>query len=493
MLSYDEIFKKWQKSGESKTPGGVKIGVFRFIAVLLFCISTSPLWAADLNSAFIPCPCATFNSSDSDAGNCFSSNGLLASDKYRLDWIIGVTGDENRCKAVAGCKYTNECETGASGYYTDYTTGGQDYTPQRCPEGFPESAAGSWNQNQCYYTTNCAGVNQHSASTDTPHTCRVYYGGKVVCKNSNTQPTCQGAWGTSSHSNGICNLNQASLEGVDYNDGNLEYTYHIEGSGNNAKCYFNTRNCNLFNEKYKATDSNYARGSTEATTNIECEECSIARTVRGDATWDGNKWIVSGCYAERNANDIIVKYGNSNEQNAYCSGVILSKQENANNSVNDANVAIYYNYGNYYLCTECNAGYVVANNAYATDSNIACYTTGSSYTGNSGVYVCKCDPVDRGYYLSSQVQICNYNSSQFYSSCKKTLDQLNNLINPSNKRPCGPGQTTNEGGGAASEDDCHYTIQTRFCDAHGCFYLSDLGWDATNHTYNWNGETNTGQ
>ena len=216
----------------------------------------------------------------------------------------------------------------------------------------------------------------------------------------------------------------------------------------------------------------------------------MGRTVRGDATWDGNKWIVSGCYAERNANDIIVKYGNSNaEQNAYCSGVILSKQENSNNPVNDANVAIYYNYGNYYLCTECNAGYVVANNAYATDSNthLACYTTGSSYDDNNGVYVCKCDPVDRGYYLSSPVQICNYSDSQSYSSCKKTLEQLQALTPV--KQPCGPGQTTN--GGAASAADCHYTTQTRFCDAHGCFYLSDLSWDATNHTYNWGGATST--
>ena len=142
MLSYDEIFRKWQKSGESKTSGGVKIGVFRFVAVLLFCISTSPLWAADLNSAFIPCQCATFNSSDSWAGDCFYHNGLSEYDKYRLN-MIGVTGDENRCKAVAGCKYNGECEKGSSDYYTDYTTGGQDYTPQRCPGGFPNSAAGS--------------------------------------------------------------------------------------------------------------------------------------------------------------------------------------------------------------------------------------------------------------------------------------------------------------------------------------------------------------
>lgn len=471
MLSYDEIFKKWQKSGESKTPGGVKIGIFRFIAVLSFCISTSPLWAADLNSAFIPCRCATFNSSDSNAGSCFSSNGLLESDKSRLD-AISVTGDENRCKAVAGCKYTSGCEKGNSDYYTDYTTGGQDYTPQRCPEGFPNSAAGSWSEDQCYDTTNCAGVNQHSASTSTPHTCRVYHSGKVVCKNSNTQPTCSGAW-SSNTNDGICNLNQASLEGFDYNDNNLEYTYHIEGTGNNAKCYSNTRNCNLF------TTENTAVSNVSG-----LAEWKLRNTNNQTYEWD-----VVNCKKQEEYN------GNN------CEGIEIESPSISCNTISDchswvqnATSDITYNNNSGYYCKSCNAGYEVnnstdANNQTTCDTGLcsdssSANTCDRSIQTSSQVYICKCGAINRGYYRDSVVDLCDNNNN----NCKRSFSTFLGLFNGDVNQPCGPGQTTN--GGATSEADCHYTTQTRFCDAHGCFYLSGLSWGATNG-YTWGGATST--
>ena len=349
--------------------------------------------------------------------------------------------------------YTSECEKGNPNYYTDYTTGGQDYTPQSCPGGFPNSAAGSWNQNQCYYTTNCAGVNQHSASTSTPHTCRVYYSGKVVCKNSNTQPTCSGAWSPNTN-DGICNLNQASLEGFDDNDGNLDYTYHIEVTGDNAKCYSNTRNCNLF-----------TTGST------------AVPSVSGTAIWDDNKWNVDGC---RKANQQIT--------GAHCTGVLVA----TNSNITDATADIWTN-TNKHFCTKCDAGYIVAGAGYIYQN--ASIDFCGSVTGTSGIptsgfpfYICNCaEQAPSGYYTDGQ-SICDWSSENDDNQCKKNANYFGNYAQCCQK--CGPGQTTDLVSGATSADDCHYTTQTRFCDAHGCFYLSDLGWDADNG-YTWGGATST--
>ena len=440
MLSYDENFKKWQKSGESKTPSGVKIGIFRFVAVLLFCISTSPLWA--YTSADIPCGCIVSPEDVSDDCNDYST----------VYSNLGITNTniEAKCKAVAGCKYETECTSGSSG---TYTVNGNETLCPNTDSNYQESAAGSWNQNQCYYTTNCAGVNQRSASTDTPHTCRVYYGGKVVCKNSGTQPTCSGAWSPNTN-DGICNLNQASLEGFDDNDGNLDYTYHIEVTGDNAKCYSNTRNCNLF-----------TTGST------------AVPSVSGTAIWDDNKWNVDGC---RKANQQIT--------GAHCTGVLVA----TNSNITDATADIWTN-TNKHFCTKCDAGYIVAGAGYIYQN--ASIDFCGSVTGTSGIptsgfpfYICNCaEQAPSGYYTDGQ-SICDWSSENDDNQCKKNANYFGNYAQCCQK--CGPGQTTNEGGGATSEDDCHYTTQTRFCDAHGCFYLSDLGWDADNG-YTWGGATST--
>ena len=101
-----------------------------------------------------------------------------------------------------------------------------------------------------------------------------------------------------------------------------------------------------------------------------------------------------------------------------------------------------------YLCTKCKLGYYV--NA-TTDIN-----TDDDCESDK---VCKCTIVPQGYYINGQCSIPD------------SITNLSDDICPPSA--CPAGQTTNATA-STSQTDCHFTVQTQFCDAGGCFTLGDI-------------------
>lgn len=414
MLSYDEIFKKWQKSGESKTPGGVKIGIFRFIAVLLF-----------------GCTGLTFNYSawGTNCSNCSAGN-----------YVAGCHYDEND-----GCLQCRE----------DHYCDGQDNTQKPCSENdslYTKSKAGASRASQCYREIACAGQSDANPPAD--------FNALLYNLTNNSGVHCIEFGSDDNH----------CFDGATSNSWTNQY--HLEPiSGTNQKCYFNTRDCNLFQYK-EYSKRNDDSGALSASDN---QNVSIVGTLN----WSNNYgWSSVNETCKKTEKDVTINGHN-------CKGVTIEQHKYANTSYSFGQTVeetvVYYNdtqEGNnnaekqQYFCTSCNSGYYTA----GTPSNGTCPNGLSG--GQSVSYRCSCSQVERGYW-SAGGNICYVNDlSSLPNSCNNEVSRT----------ACGPGQTTD--GGATSEADCHYTTQTRFCDAHGCFYLSDLSWDATNG-YNWNGATST--
>lgn len=105
-----------------------------------------------------------------------------------------------------------------------------------------------------------------------------------------------------------------------------------------------------------------------------------------------------------------------------------------------------------YFCKQCMPGYYV--NA-ATDIN-------SDHENDDceNDKVCKCTIVPKGYYINGQCP-----------AIPDSITNMNNDICPPS--PCPAGQTT-DGPGALSLTECHFTADTKFCDAGGCFTLGDI-------------------
>ena len=307
---------------------------------------------------------------------------------------------------------------------------------KNCTGDYTKSKAGASRASQCYREIACAG--QSDANPPENSNARLYN------LTNDNDVHCIEFGGDDNH----CFERAASN-----NSWISQNQYHLEPtSGTNQKCYSNTRNCNLF--------------TTSGT---------VVPGVSGTATWSSNKWSVGGC---RKANQSI--------SGAHCTGVLVA----AANNITSATANIWTNPRHF--CTKCDAGYIVAGANYYhqyASSNFCESVTGTSGIPTNGFpfYICNCgDQAPSGYYTVGQ-QICDWSSADDDNNCKKNADYFGNYGQCCQK--CGPGQTTN--GVAASAADCHYTTQTRFCDAHGCFYLSGLSWDATNHTYNWGGATST--
>ncbi|MBQ7185361.1 MAG: hypothetical protein IJR92_00955, partial [Alphaproteobacteria bacterium] len=228
--------------------------------------------------------------------------------------------------------------------------------------------------------------------------------------------------------------------------------YHLEPtSGTNQKCYSNTRNCNLF------TTSGTVSG------------------VEGRALWDNSQrnwqvYITAQDYKckKTETNKQIRTFNSCGDVNCIATQV---SSPTAGARVSTATTEIAYDYIDYYYCTSCiNDENMARVPVVVSEQN--CIISGRAYCSSNNAKSCRCKPVPRGYYKSP-------------SSC--SWDNDTDTL-PSCTEPCGPGQTTD--GGATSAADCHYTTQTRFCDAHGCFYLSGLSWDATSG-YTWGGATST--
>ena len=204
---------------------------------------------------------------------------------------------------------------------------------------------------------------------------------------------------------------------------------HIEGTG--TQCYYNTRLCDKFG------------------TPNECHN----GTVDGAAFWNNDLWNIQACKCTQN-----------NFLHQSCLATIekkttLTTQASAQGSITYDNVSYYY-------CTGCPAGsYVNPDTDFQTNST--CYTG----PGSSSLIVCQCTESEQGFY-----------SSGFTISYPIDNGSTSTYANPPYLEKCEFGKTTSDPG-ATSADDCEYTDQTKFCDAKGCFTLTQtelLEWGLIN-------------
>ncbi|MBQ1927990.1 MAG: hypothetical protein II179_02900 [Alphaproteobacteria bacterium] len=202
---------------------------------------------------------------------------------------------------------------------------------------------------------------------------------------------------------------------------------HIE----NGQCYIGHRDCSLF----------YTTG------------CS--GTIYGDAQWNSGIWNVTLCECRQEEFDDTANFCHAKRNKKAYSTTVTS--------VNDT---IIYTNGELKKrwCISCLDGYYIErNNILSADgSNNECIVGEES---NGGQYaVCACTVAPQGTWIST----CNVSYP--------ILDPDSIQCSPTN---CPAGKTTNSIG-STSINDCHYTNQTKFCDAKGCFNITDAandGWD----------------
>ena len=202
-----------------------------------------------------------------------------------------------------------------------------------------------------------------------------------------------------------------------WNTGEYDTGYHIES---NNKCYSNIRNCNQFQHSGPCTSDN----------------------VSGALRWSSDGyWFISKPSHQCECTQ-------QNTEHGSCTAKVTYTSYDVSNDDNTENASVTYTISSY-ECTKCPAG------TYLAQSD---FTSNSQCTGDN--VACSCTDTDKGYYSTG----CNINGVQSISSCQQT--------------PCPkPGQTTNDPGAGTSEGACHYSSETKFCDAAGCFTISDAGND----------------
>lgn len=214
-----------------------------------------------------------------------------------------------------------------------------------------------------------------------------------------------------------------------WNDDTSSYDTSFHNEGN--KCYYNNRNCNAF------TPSG----------------CDTPSEIVGNAFWESDHWELSGCKCVQ---------ASINYEDAHC---IAHMEKTPNPSTQQsANATVSYSNVSWYYCTGCPAGgYVKPDTDFQTNSK--CFASDSSI-----LVVCQCTNVERGYY-GAGVNTIEYpilNTSAYSQSPYRNA--------------CPAGKTT-DGTGATSENNCKYSPDTKFCDAKGCFTLSQtelLEWGLIN-------------
>ncbi len=231
-----------------------------------------------------------------------------------------------------------------------------------------------------------------------------------------------------------------------------EDCYKMLGCDNNGTL---VNNCKYYYREYQSgIPAVYCGGDDDPNAHIEDNSCymnerdcsafdtnSCTGTKTGKATYlpepDMQKWSVQNCKC---------KEQNVNDTTKHC---IATKNYTASGTVANVGGTINYTLSNYY-CTGCIGGH------YVTPDDITPQQYCQAPSGN--IKVCKCTPVNQGYYMSS----CSfgYPLSSQPSSC----------VTPT---PCPAGQTT-DGTGATSLTECHFTGETQFCDAGGCFTLDEI-------------------
>ncbi len=197
-----------------------------------------------------------------------------------------------------------------------------------------------------------------------------------------------------------------------------EYDENYHIESNN-KCYSNIRNCERFNKS----------------------GCDGA--VSGRLKWSVDEyWTSAGTAYNCECKQTEILYGSCIADVTYSLTDI--------DPDNDTEQATITYAPSSYECKKCPAG------KYLVQSD---FTSNSQCAGDT--VACSCTNVDQGYYSTE----CTIKGT---SSCQQT--------------PCPkPGQTTNGVGAGKSEQDCHYSSETKFCDATGCFDIPDAGGDNVWH------------
>lgn len=214
-------------------------------------------------------------------------------------------------------------------------------------------------------------------------------------------------------------------------DGISTYRIHIEPDGN---CYTGILNCGEFPSDCNGSPKN-------------------------DIQWNyqTHQWMTSWC---------VCTGANYSGTNLHCTA---KANKTTTQNAQYATQQISYDTINNYWCTKCDSGYYVD----ATDDlspvseppvsgQTWCHVDendpGGQYT------VCKCTQVPKGSYLDTACPAFG------------AIETLADICPPNN---CGAGKTIDNAGTIGNT--CHYTPDTKFCDAKGCFNITD----AANGGWNW--------
>ena len=215
------------------------------------------------------------------------------------------------------------------------------------------------------------------------------------------------------------------------------YRIHIEPDGN---CYTGTLNCGEFNSDCNGSPKN-------------------------DVLWDyqNHQWMT----AENNPTKCICEGTSDSDPDLHC---IAKANKTTTQNAQYATQQISYDTINNYWCTECDSGYYV-DAAYDLKSVLEPPVSGQTWchvdeNDPGGQYtVCKCTQVPKGSYLNTACPVFG------------KIETLADICPPNN---CGAGKTTDNAGTIGNT--CHYSPDTKFCDANGCFNITD----ADSGNWNWN-------
>ena len=331
--------------------------------------------------------------------------------------------DQDGCRRQEGCQYQlgtdftdNICKSCEERRYCpqDAICSNGTLSPDGscpCPEQFPSSMEGTTSIHDCYAP--CA-----NGDIDTTSDCGLRYidDGQVLAEL-------------------YCNTNNTLV---------LTGGYHFEWDVQNVTlgCYQNNRACN----KFSAIDH-------------DGDPLPDSNTMEGYAEWKPHYNNDNGGYNVSNC-----RYKSTNEPSAskHCTRTVFYSPRNDDQHVSNAQEAIefytgdnYVTNADYYYCTSCEDGPYYPTNTNATN---CANPTDQENSGTIYYMACSCEQIPQGYYRRTQ-----WNYEQPVNSTP--LDTYYTA--------CPAGKTTQNNIGGTSSGDCTYTRDTKFCDANGCFKITD--------------------
>ena len=426
-----------------------------------------------------------------------------------------IINNATTCGATAGCYWNGTCGPCPPNHYCP--GGGIAYC---CPEPFNHSGSQSMSISQCEAHIQC-GSNPNDTAVVT---CYNWQGNKCTPTNETPYYTVQWAYAGAEGINGDTtnspwmrkqNHDWFSPNGGPLAEWNTPNNYHLEikpiyaDSGITTEwwetsfeiaCVPNTKTCKSFNEPsnfppidctaYNSTNCPdtqgcglvYAGQGSGTTPVYQCTYlnnigASIEQTncahenISGNAHWiapDGGNntlgfsyWDVSECKCDYSA----IQY-NSNA-NCYGTGTYPSIFNNTStpniNTVHSIGEHIIFNNDDpeTFICRKCAAGPYYANYLSGLHTVNKCIKIPDNLYHGYGYWR---KPSAPGY--------CDGGDNGILWPATLTT-------NPCDIKPCPAGKTTTEYGPIGS-DSCHYTDQTKFCDANGCFNITDAadgGWN----------------